>query len=337
MRLKLILLVALFFGVATESANCQATEIPSFWTAPVKLEGMSASRVSAVWYNEQLHIVHGGKNNDELWHAWWDGREWSRNRVSTLPAENRGTPALAVFKNSLHIVYKSVNNTLWHATSQGQNWTSLGQIPGQKTYYSPSMVAYPYNHSTGQPDNRLWMFHSGAASDNKQYLWDSYFNGVAWSDDQKGPGVSQNAVTHSMHNGRLYRASVYESSITFNTYVNAVGWHQASAVPQLPNSARSTTPIALASDGRSLYAFYRHSRSGAGSEEPVHAAVFTGSTWQTPRAIKDFVTSDGLAVVAVPGDSIQLYLFFTRGKDIYFTGTQSLKPMPLRPLLQRAN
>jgi len=336
MRLSLIALISLVFVFTFSSLTCQASQGLPFWGTPVKLEGMSASRISAVWYKDELHIVHGGKNNDAIWHAWWDGQQWSINRVSNLPGESSGAPTVAVFQDALHMVYKGENNTLWHATSKGRNWTSKGRIGGQKSHYSPSMVVYPYDRVTGQTAERLWMFHSGGSKDTKAHIWNSFFNGTSWSDDQESIGVSQSTISSCMHDGLLYQSKVYETGITFNAFVNRVGWRQASEVPQLIREARSTTPVSLVSDRHNLYAFFRNSRSESGKEEPIYASVLTDTNWEAPFPVKDFVSSESPAVVAVPGQKAQFYLLFTRNKDIYFTTSQH-RLKPLKPLMQKKN
>ena len=52
MRLKQIALMSLVFVSTFITLTSQASEELPFWKTPVKLEGMSAVRVSAVWYNE---------------------------------------------------------------------------------------------------------------------------------------------------------------------------------------------------------------------------------------------------------------------------------------------
>lgn len=342
MRL-LLALISPVLVFAVGALTCQASETLPFWTTPVKLEGMSANRVSAVWYRDELHLVHGGKDNDAIWHARWDGRQWSPpNRVSSLPGGRSGVPALAVLKDTLHMVYKGDNNTLWHATYQGKGWTSLGRIGGQKSYYSPSMVVYPYDIGTGQPAERLWLFHGGSSSETKYHMWNSFFNGTSWSDDQEMVGISQNTTSVCMQDGLLYKSAVYETGITFNAFVKGVGWRQASDVPQLVREARSTTPVSLVSDGYNLYAFYRNSRAQPGKEEPIYATVLTGNAlslrWETPFPVKNFVASDSPVSVAVPGKKAQFYLLLTRNKDIYFTSNQPLIPINKVKLpMQRAN
>ncbi|MEA5115401.1 MAG: hypothetical protein VB050_15405 [Geobacteraceae bacterium] len=335
MRSQLIALISLVFVSTFGTLTCQASEGLPFWTTPVKLEGMSAPKVSAAWYKGELHIVHGGKDSNAIWHAWWDGQQWSINRVSNLPGEGRGTPALAVFQDTLHMVYKGDHNTLWHATSKGRNWTSRGRLTGQKSQYSPSMVLYPYEPSTGQVAERLWLFHGGGSVDTKWQLWDSFFDGTSWSDDRKNVGASDNTTSSCMHAGLLYHSWVYETGIGINTFVKNVGWRQASDVPQL-QGARSTTTVTLVSDGHNLYAFYRNSRSQPGKEEPIYASALIGPKWETPFPVKDFVSSESPAVVAVPGRKGHFFLLFTRNKDIYFT-TNQLQPKLLKPLIQKRN
>jgi hypothetical protein len=336
MRLSLSVLISLVFVFTFCTLTSQASEGLPFWGTPVKLEGMSAVRVSAVWYNDELHIAHGGKNSDAIWHAWWDGKQWSINRVSNLPGESSGVPALAVFQDTLHMVYKGDNNTLWHATSKGRNWTSKGRLGGKKSHFSPSMVVYPYEPNTGQVAERLWMFHSGGSKDTKRHLWDSFFNGSSWSDDREIIGVSESTTSACMQDGRLYRSIVYATGISLNAFVKSVGWLQASDVPQLSMEARSTTPVSLVSDGYNLYAFFRNSRSEPGKEEPIYASVLTNKKWEVPFPLRDFVSSESPAVVAVPGQKAQFYLLFTRNKDIYFT-TNKLQLKPLEPLMQKSN
>jgi len=295
----------------------------------MKVEGMSASRVFAVWYKDQLHIVHGGKNRDAIWHALWDGKQWMTNLASNLSGE--GAPALAVYQDKLHMVYKGKNDTLWHATSEGKNWTPKGQILGQKSHYSPALILYPYDRFTAQPREYLWMLHSGGSKDSKRDLWSSLFDGSAWSDDEKMVGVSEGTVSLCMHKERLYMVEVNATGIIMTHYLKATGW---APVKTAPKGVHTTTPVSLASDGESLYMFYRQGRSEPGTEAPIYATVMTGERWEDPIPVKDFSASDSPAVVAVPGQKGQLYLLYTnRNGDIYFTHTGELRKQ-FKPLKQ---
>ncbi|MBI5894884.1 MAG: hypothetical protein HZB24_02330 [Desulfobacterales bacterium] len=322
MRHKLIALLSLISLLTIDTLPVQAAGGLSMFGTPVKVEGMAADRLSAVWYKDQLHVVHGGKNSDAIWHARWDGRQWSTNLVSNLPG--RGTPALAVFQGKLHMVYKGDNDTLWHATSEGRNWTSRGRIADQKSQYNPSMAVYPFgNPFTGQAGEMLWMWHGGGSKDTKRDVWFSFFDGSSWNDDVKMTGVSENTLGLCMHDRYLYRSSVYASGVNIMEFVGNSGWRPMETVPQ---GAKSTTPVSLVTDGDRLYTFYRHSRSEAGTEAPIHASVYTDRKWETPFPVQNFVSSDSPVAVAVPGKKAQIYLLFTRNKEIYFTSTLTLQP-----------
>jgi len=328
MRSRYIALIAVILAFVVGAGDCKASEPPLLWGEPVKLEGMSAERVSAVWYKDELHIVHGGKDGDAIWHAWWNGREWSINRVSNLPGGGGGVPTLAVYRNTLHMVYKGDNNTLWHATSQGREWKSQGRLTGQKSYYSPSMAAYPFDPYTGASSERLWLFHGGGSKDTRRKVWETFFDGSAWSDDRETIILSENTVGLCMHDDKLYQSTVYATGVNIMYFVRCVGWHPMETIP---HGAKSTTPVCLVSDGDDLYCFYRFSRSGPGKEEPLYASRYKNGTWENPFPLKGFMASDGPAVVAEPGKKGRFHLLFTRNKDIYYTSTQPLKP--LKPLL----
>ncbi len=328
MRPKFIAIVFSIFILSIGTIPAEAATGLPFWKTPVKVEGMSASRLSAVWFKNQLHIVHGGKDGDTIWHASWDGKQWMINRVSNL--SGKGAPALAVYQNKLHMVYKGKNNALWHATSEGKNWIPKGKIPGQKSHYSPSLVLYPYDIRTAQPRENLWMWHSGGSKDTKRDSWYSFFDGSAWSKDQKIIGPSENTMSLCMHKNRLYRAIVYAKGINILYYGKEQGWVPMETIPK---KVETTTPVSLVSDGDNLYIFYRRSRLEAGKEEPIYASAFSGRKWEDPLPVKNFTTSDSPVVVAVPGQKGQFYLLYTRNKDIYFTSTQDLK-MQFKPLKQ---
>jgi hypothetical protein len=313
------------------ASTVQATEVFLPWSTPVKVEGMSAVRLSAVWYKDQLHIAHGGKDSDAVWHAWWDGKQWMTNLVSNL--QGRGTPALAVYQNTLHMIYKGDDNTLWHATSEGRNWTPRGKIPGQKSHYNPSVVCYPNGNmyassSGGQGGEVLWMWHGGGSKDSKRDEWFSFFDGGAWTPDMKMTGATENTQALCMHGALLYRASVYFSGITVLSF-NSNGWLPTG---EKPKDGHSTTPVCLVSDGSDLFMFYRHSQSDSGKPEPIHASVLKGISWENPWPVKDFLASDSPVVVAVPGKKKQFHLLFTRNKEIYLSSTLTLQP-GLKPVM----
>ncbi len=327
-QLAIIAAGALILGSGIVTANV-SPELPLLWEEPVKVEGMFASRISAVWYQDRIHIVHGGKNGDAIWHASWDNKQWMINRVSNLTGE--GTPTLAVFQNKLHIVYKEKNNTLWHATSEGRNWTSRGQIPGQKSHYSPGIVPYPYNRVTGRPGEYLWLWHSGGSLETKRDLGFSLFDGSAWSNDEKMMGPSEGTVSLCMYKDRLYRVMVYASGIIMTHYVKNVGW---APVATAPRNVHTTTPVSLVSDGENLYMFYRQGKSEPGSEAPIYATVTDGNKWIDPVPVKDFTSIDSPALLAVPGQKGRFYLLFTNhNKEIFITRTIELKNQ-LKPLKQ---
>ncbi len=325
-KIMAIAFLVLAFGVSAVTVHA-ATELQA-WGPSVKVEGMSATRVSAVWYKDQLHIAHGGKNRDEIWHASWDGAQWMVNNVSNLSGE--GGPSLAVFQDKLHMVYKGKDDTLWHATGEGKNWTSLGRIPKQKSHYSPAVVAYPYDRATGQPKESLWMMHAGGSKDRKAHLWFSVYGGSAWSDDEEVAGASEATVSLCMHKDRLYMATTYSTGINVVEFLKGRGW---APLQSIPKGAHSTVPVSLVSDGENLYMFYRNSRSEEGKEEPVFASVFRGTRWEDPVQVRDFTSSGGPAAVAVPGQKGKFYLLFTRNKDIYLASPLELKK-EFKPLRQ---
>jgi hypothetical protein len=316
-----------FFQAAGLSA---AAGLPA-WGTPVKVEGMQASRVSAVWYKGKLHIVHGGKDGDAIWHGAWDGNTWMINRVSNL--DGQGAPALEVFQGKLHMVYKGGDDTLWHAVSEGANWTPLGRIPGQKSHYSPSVLLFPFDRVTGGAGESLLMFRGGGSKDSKTETWNSWFDGSSWVGNQKVAGAAEGTASLCRHKDRLFRANIYYGGITILPYVSGTGWLQADRFPQLPREARTVTPVSMASDGEDLFVFFRQGRSKEGSEEPIFASVLKGNQWETPVPVRDFTASNNPTVVAVPAQKGKLYLLFTRNKEIWLASSLELKPS-LRPLKQ---
>lgn len=325
----LLLLILLLLKPITSYGS----DAPLSWHEPVKVPEMRAKRVSAVWYRNQLHLVHGGPDSNDLWHASWDGADWTINRISNLPGESRGTPAVAVFQGALHMVYRDKNGSLWHATSTGKEWTSKGKIPGQKSHIDPSLVIYSYDMATGKPAERLWLFHGGGSHDTRSNTWFSYFDGTVWVENQKMLGYSQQPVALVQHQGKLYKASIYEEGITLVRFDNMIGWRQASDVPQLPGSVHSAVPVSLVSDGTDLYCFFRNSRRGPGAEEPLLMSTLSGARWSPPVQVGNLVSSDAPAAVPIPGASGQFYLVFTRNSEIYVASNKALRP--LKPVLKR--
>ena len=142
--------------------------------------------------------------------------------------------------------------------------------------------------------------------------------------------MSQGTLGLCLHKDRLYRASIHDTGINVVHFLKGAGWVPAKTVPR---GARSTARVSLASDGDTLYMFYRHGTSGPGKAEPVHVSVLDGETWQDPVPVKDVTASDSPAAVAVPGQKGKFYLLFTRNHEIYLASPPELKKA-FKPLRQ---
>ena len=80
------------------------------WSKPITIKGQkSEAGVALAVYKGQLHKVHRGATNRNLYHSIYNGREWTRN--VRIPAQSlkapriEARPALAVSGGRLHLVY----------------------------------------------------------------------------------------------------------------------------------------------------------------------------------------------------------------------------------------
>ena len=131
--------------------------------------GISGSPALAV-YQGKLHLVNQGrKNSGWIWHATYDGKEWSEHRL--IPNDDHaygisGSPALAVYQGKLHLVNQGRKNSgwIWHATYDGKEWSEHQLIPSPDNAYG-----IPGSPALGIFNNYLYIISEGRG--NSGWLW----------------------------------------------------------------------------------------------------------------------------------------------------------------------
>jgi len=100
-------------------------------------------------------MVHLGDDTGEIWHATFDGNNWSDD-VRIPNQMSRSSPALAELDGRLHMVHMGWSfNDIWHSILKADGWSANVQVPNQETGQAPHLAAY---------GDFLYMAHLGTTS-----------------------------------------------------------------------------------------------------------------------------------------------------------------------------
>lgn len=139
-------------------------------------------------YNTQMHMVFKGAHSNDLCQAVFNGSEWTGNvkisSISGISPESGVSPALAVFRDKLYMVFKGAHsNDLCQAVFDGNEWTgnvsisSISDISPQSDS-SPALTAFSDN---------LYLVYKGA---NSSDTYQAVFDGSGWMGDVKLSDIS---------------------------------------------------------------------------------------------------------------------------------------------------
>jgi len=124
----------------------------SNWSSVNKVENgkthdTSADTPALAVYQNKLHLVHRGENDERLWHTSSTDGGITWGTISHLPDHYSSQgPALAVFDGKLVMVHRSKDGNkkpdLWYATYDGTNWSTDIKFPDHYTGDNPALVSY---------------------------------------------------------------------------------------------------------------------------------------------------------------------------------------------------
>ena len=136
-------------------------------------------------FKGKLHVVYAFKDGDNhrFRHEIYDGEGWrdmlpgkdnSDGGIGSILAKKGTHAALAVFQDRLHMVYSSgFDKRLAHTHFDGQKWSRIEGIIGQKSKATPALVVFR---------NQLHMVHLGDTSFD---IWHSVYKEKGWTVNQK--------------------------------------------------------------------------------------------------------------------------------------------------------
>ena len=190
------------------------------WSPKVEIPGQKSKSTPALAVKgSRLHMLHQGKNSDDLWYSVFaPGSGWSKN--VKIGQKSEGTPGLAWGNDGfLHVMYQRAGvpngspfgelrfTTLFHSYlgRDGKSWLPPYKIAQAESQDSPTMI-------TGSTDKRgqALMVHRGKST---KTLWSTLYGkpnpnrsgGLRWYDDHRLPGpTSDGPVGLAWYQGCLH-------------------------------------------------------------------------------------------------------------------------------------
>ena len=155
------------------------------WSAQQKIPGATTNPGPGVAvFNGTLLVAFVGEVDQLLHWTTFDGQAWSSVQQVPGNAASSDAPGLAVFDNSLYMVWEAPKNApeIWWNTFDGNTWSTSQVVSGVGTSFGPSLAVF---------EDTLYMAWLGAAgtaqSDN--VFWNT-FDGKTWTAQQEIPGVT---------------------------------------------------------------------------------------------------------------------------------------------------
>jgi len=166
--------------------------------------------------------------------AIFDSLHWGPTAV--VPnAHTSHSPALALFDNRMHLVWKGVSgdDRLYHAMNTGGAWSSPQQIPGATTTSQPALATY---------DGRLVLAFKGGDGDPGVYWSSLASSAAAWLPPARiaafttGTGPALLAFSGRLH--LVWKGVGDDYAINMANFDGSFWWPQH----QVPEVATSSTP-----------------------------------------------------------------------------------------------
>jgi hypothetical protein len=181
-------------------------------------------------------------------------------------------PALAVFQEKLHCVYKGGgdNNHIYWMVFDG-TWSDPQLIPNVYTTDTPALAVSPDN-------SRLCCVYKGSGNDHLYWM---YFDGNDWissgdpipsADSQSGPALTlfQNKLCC------IYRGGGSNNNIYHMESSDGIHWN-ASGYNRIPNVETQSGPALAVLNNNLLCSVYR----GSGNNHLYWMTSFNGTDWNT--------------------------------------------------------
>ena len=193
-------------GMIYKGANSDNLRLSEFsdgeWTGNRMIGQMSGDisphsehTPGAALFKKQLRISYKGTRDEDLFIAQFDGIEWAGDqRISKQPnsdisPKSTDGPAMVVYGDQLHIVYKGKgNNYLYHAYFDGTTWAGDDRIEVTGSDIDPGT-----NHGVDLAvfDGKIYTVYKGAHDDDIRWM---AYDGLVWRGDQKIRDMTEDKI-----------------------------------------------------------------------------------------------------------------------------------------------
>ncbi|HEX3584158.1 MAG TPA: hypothetical protein VH087_20505 [Thermoanaerobaculia bacterium] len=284
--------------IAISLSNDAAMEWGGNTIANVNGDLSSTEGPSAEMYDGTLHMVYKSSGNDDMYLATYSpsSASWifnqtigSMNGGRSLNATTDKSPAAAVYKEKLYVVWKTKDETLRWATWDGATWAGGSEISingtKPKTNNSPYITVYGAN---------LVLVHKW---NNKDDIHFESFDGTSWSGGDK-IGVTDNPG--DQYPGTNKRPAVVEyqkmlyllfkgghtNNLLQCTYDGA-SWRGNKDIKFDGFDPKSNEGPGLGRFGGMIHMLYK----GDGSDN-IRYSTFNGTSWGGNAELKDVTSID---------------------------------------------
>ncbi|MEU3991736.1 sialidase family protein [Streptomyces platensis] len=224
---------------------------------------------------------------------WWtvyqpDGNSWSDPRQ--IPNQwSSASPAVAVFNNLVHLVYRDAHGAdMWHTSFDGNSWSTPRRMANHYTSAGATLAVF---------DNRLYCVYRGNGSDGQLYstTYNSSGSSGSWSPGQalSGGNYSGGEPALAVYGGQLH-CVYFENRPQFaplwHTRLNGTQWQ---APRRVDHGQATADGVGLTVFNNRLYCGYRDSNAG----QELWSTYWTGQVWSRAERIGGHRSHQGPALI----------------------------------------
>ncbi|WP_385625072.1 hypothetical protein PXH67_40475 (plasmid) [Streptomyces sp. P8-A8] len=137
------------------------------WSARIPLRWKTRANPAIADYRNALYTVFGRATDNKLMWSRYDGTAWTTPRAIGADASDQ-PPALAVYKNNLHLLYTGGDGRLYHGWFNGQEWSAARPVGNWASALGPALATL---------DSALW----AARTDGQRVHVASHVSDHTWS------------------------------------------------------------------------------------------------------------------------------------------------------------
>lgn len=224
---------------------------------------------------------------------WWtvyqpDGNSWSEPRQ--IPNQwSSGSPAVAVFNNLVHMVYRDAQGAyMWHTSFDGNGWSTPRRMADNYTSVGAALAVF---------DNRLYCVYRSQGSDGQLYAttYNGSGNSGSWSPGQalSGGNYSGGEPALAVYDGQLhcvYFENRRQFAPLWHTRLSGTRWE---APREVDHGQATADGVGLAVYNNRLYCGYRD----AGGGQELWTTYWNGRVWSRGERIGEHRSHQGPALI----------------------------------------